>query len=255
MINSKLEKVLAILLFVIILFIYEFAIAPTDLFNSEIDRFISLVFSFICAYGIRCFYTYKMTQNASKKIQGFYDENKFAEALEYINDCINKNPKAEWLHCQKLIAMAYNGDFSGYKSYSSQLKISDNKTKELYQNIISMLDQLILYLEKGILPTYSGTPTQNDKPLFQLIYLLSRPESLDSSEIISSALHICNSSNANIIKATAAFVIYKEYRKMNADDLCDMYAETIREYAPSKEFLNCWMTPLSSPSISRTVTK
>lgn len=232
MLNSKIEKVLIIILLYIFL-IVPALIVPVQNPNLEI-KLQYCILSFLLTVFVFWVYKKISTNYVHKKIRQYWELNQYENACEYIEKCMKKNRKIAWLKFEKLFLIALQGKITDFRTYDYELKKNYYTVEKKYSKSTIQFEKLFYYISDNKLPEQQDVNFKNATYLDIIIWLLSEKEQKNFEEIKEYLFMVYNSPYL-LYKSVSAFLISEQYQKIKDYDNANLFMKKAKQYAPSNE--------------------
>ena len=227
MINSKLEKILLVLLWYVFLIILKLVL-PISEPPRDIDKYIVISLSVFVTTTVYRIYIYYRNKNILRNVNLLLEANQLDEALKYINKCLSKQKKSCSIYAYKLYVLAMCGQINEFEKMLYECENAKKYRELISLEFVQALICIINYF-KTCTNTYASV---NQQRWDEIINVLSEQE---SEKGISNILSAYSSEKFSLIKSAYAFKLYLTYLKIENTEKAERYYNKALKYAPSLE--------------------
>ena len=146
MINSKLEKVLIVLVWYVFLITFRLVL-PIEEPPGNVDKYIIIFLSVITTLAVYHVYAYYRNRHVLNKINILLENNELDKAEEYINKCSLKQKKCRAVYMYKLYTIAMCGHIGEFEEELSKCKQLKKYKNLLDWDFIKGLKSIIGYFK------------------------------------------------------------------------------------------------------------
>lgn len=229
MLNSKLEKILFILvlytLLIVLKFIFQISSPPNNI-NKFVIVFLGVTIT-LCVYRI---YTYYRNKHILKNVNILLEASKFEEAIKYIDKCLEKK-NCPSIYMYRLYVIAFCGRISEFEDMLGTCEKSKRYKKIITLDFTKALKGIINFLKTG----NCEVEHLKQQHWLQIITVLSEK---NCEKNISALLNMYNT-KFNMLKTVLAFKLHLTYLKLNDVKNSEYYYNEALEHAPSPEIIYC----------------
>lgn len=226
MVNSKLEKVLLVLVWYALLITFRFVL-PISAPPSDIDKYVVIFLSVLVTIIVYRMYVHYRNKHILKTVNILLEENRLDEATRYINKCLSKH-KSSSVYAYKLYALAMCGRITEFEKMLSECNKSNKYKKIVGLDFVRGLVSIISYFKT----CNSTTVSVNQQSWAEIVNTLLEEE-IESS--IPNLLNAYSNATFGIIKSVFAFKLHFIYLKIGDIEKAERYHHESLKYAPSLE--------------------
>lgn len=229
MINSKLEKLLLILIWYGLVITFRF-ILPISEPPSDTDRYIVVFLSVLVTVIAHRIYVYLASKHILKKIQFLLVTNHLDESIKYIDKCLLRQKKFRLLYAYRLYVLAMCGQITKFDELYFKCKESNKYEKLVSLDFVQGSLYIINSFKAKTFINNGVCASQQD--WIEIINALSAREDEKSEQVLLGAY--C-SAKLSMIKSVFAFKLYLTYLKLGNTEKAEYYYNCALKYAPSLE--------------------
>lgn len=231
MINSKLEKVLIVLVWYVFLITFRLVL-PIEEPPGNVDKYIIIFLSVITTLAVYHVYAYYRNRHVLNKINILLENNELDKAEEYINKCSLKQKKCRAVYMYKLYTIAMCGHIGEFEEELSKCKQLKKYKNLLDWDFIKGLKSIIGYFK-----TCDSTVVLSGNGYWgEIMNVLSLQNKEENAVVLS---NLCNCAKSGLIKSVFAFKLYLTYSENGDLEKSESYYNAALKYAPSSEVACC----------------
>ena len=225
--NSKLEKVLLVLVWYVLLITFRFVL-PISEPLSAIDKYVVIFLSVLVTIIIYRVYIYYRYRLLLKNINLLLETNQLDEAVKYINRFLSGRKKSRLAYAYKLYVLAMCGQITEFEKMLCECKLS-NKYKKIFKlDFVQGSISIINYFK-------TSTTTVmfiNKQGWAEMINILLEK---DHEKNIPILLSMYSNTKFAMIKSVCALKLYLTYFEIENFEKAEHFYNKALEYAPSLE--------------------